>query len=159
MLIKIIGKAPAPVKRKISDVLNLGWKGAFDSAWISRVTQHMAKYPLSYTTVVSTLSATAPDLVAEMFEKGSAETIGKLSKLVNVTDYLPGEYITGADGDSDSVWGESVDDFNSSVERMMKAKRVVEEAAFLLGTTPKIAIEISMLLRGIEPQFIKLFEE
>jgi hypothetical protein len=96
-------------------------------------------------------------MVIALYDAASPEQQVLLAKLLKGIDALPKKYLTGPDGEIDEVWGENSEDFSKHLSNINRAKKVVEDAAFILGIEPKAVIELASLLRGIEPQFSQLY--
>lgn len=156
-LLKVIGKASVAVKAKVSNALGIKTT-AFDSAWIAKVSAHMDKHPLSYATVMGAISSYAPDVLSDLFDGISSDEVKALTKLLPQS-VVPHQFNTGADGSEDKVWGMSENEFEKHIAVTAQAKKVVDEAAFMLAMQPLEVIQLASLLRAIEPQFSKLYEK
>lgn len=156
-LISLIGKVPVSVKQRISNVIGIASK-KLDSGWLAQVKTHLEQYPLSYTTIVGVLTSYAPEIfTSEEIESLDSETRAKIKKAMGKTGNIPPALLTGGDGVVGKVWGESTEDFSKSVEKIKNAKKVVTDAAYILGIEPKEVVALASLLHAIEPEFKELF--
>jgi len=128
-----------------------------DKQFMIKLKTYIDGHPNAVSGLVGAMGSVAPDMVIALYDVASPEQQVLLAKLLKGIDALPKKYLTGPDGEIDEVWGENSEDFSKHLSNINRAKKVVEDAAFILGIEPKAVIELASLLRGIEPQFSQLY--
>lgn len=131
------------------------------SDFVSAVSAHIGKYPVSYATLLGGLSSYSKEIMEFVGSSGSLSdddmnlvkaVLGDVDSSAQLVSY------EGADGDVDTVNGVDADEFSRNVDLVEGARRNVQEIANILGVSPKSVIELSMRLSAVEPQHIQLFK-